>query len=694
MTISSAVADTKNQPRRDTDWRLFMRLASYATRSKRLLIISIALLVPLAVSGAIQPILIGQAISVIRAEPTYQFLQGLPLSSALNVLAVLLMLTITFRLGLQSVQGYLVTKVGQIITTDIRNDLFAHVTSLAVRFFDRTPVGKLMTRLTSDVEALGEVFSSGAIGIVSDLFSILVIAIFMFTMQWQLALMLVMMMIPITALIIYFQYQYRIANYTTREELSDLNAQLQENLTGIGVVQLFRRERFNSELFSVTNKRYIKAVDKTIFYDSAVSATLEWIALVAIAAVLWMGGQSLLQGTINFGTLSAFILFAQRLFDPLRQFAEKFTAIQAGFTAVERISDILNEPIEIKDPTSGGNEGSSATDYVTDLTDVTDRGSAASNVRDLKNRRKREAGRREYYSPLLMAGHPEALAYNLSSNEPELVESNQTPVTSEYRLSANNQKSLVAHAQSNQAASGEIQFDNVWFAYKENEYVLQDLNFTIKSGEKVALVGPTGAGKSSIIRLLCRLYEPTRGRILVNHVDIRDLPQAELRRHVGVIIQDGFLFAGDVKSNISLGESYSMEEIRAAAEKTNVARLIEELPQGYDTQLRERGTNLSGGQKQLLAFARAAIRNPSILVLDEATASLDVGTEALIQEALERLMVDRTAIIIAHRLSTIRNVDRILVLKRGQLVESGSHEELLQQEGLYASLYKLQMLGS
>ena len=624
MTISPPVADTKNQPRRETDWRLFMRLASYATRSKRLLIISIALLVPLAVSGAVQPILIGQAISVIRSEPTYQFLRGMPLSAALNVLAVLLMLTITFRLALQSVQGYLVTKVGQIITTDIRNDLFAHVTSLAVRFFDRTPVGRLMTRLTSDVEALGEVFSSGAIGIVSDLFSILVIAIFMFTMQWQLALMLVLMMIPITALIVYFQYQFRIANYTTREEISDLNAQLQENLTGIGVVQLFRRERFNSELFSVTNKRYIKAVDKTIFYDSAVSATLEWIALVAIAAVLWLGGQKLLQGTLNFGTLSAFILFAQRLFDPLRQFAEKFTAIQAGFTAIERISDILNEPIEIKDPTREEQE---------------------EGKRQQKAERiKREAGRNQDYS--------------------------------------------------SESESGEIQFENVWFAYKENEYVLENLNFTIKSGEKVALVGPTGAGKSSIIRLLCRLYEPTQGRILVNHVDIRDLPQAELRKHVGVIIQDGFLFAGDVKSNISLGENYSIEEIQAAAEKTNVARLIEQLPQGYNTQLRERGTNLSGGQKQLLAFARAAIRNPSILVLDEATASLDVGTEALIQEALERLMVGRTAIIIAHRLSTIRNVDRILVLKRGQLVESGSHDELLQLEGLYASLYKLQMLGS
>jgi ATP-binding cassette, subfamily B, multidrug efflux pump len=624
MTVSSPVADTKNQPRRETDWRLFMRLASYATRSKRLLIISIILLVPLAISGAVQPILIGQAISLIRAEPTYEFLRGIPLSAGLNILAVMLMLTITFRLGLQSVQGYLVTKVGQIITTDIRNDLFAHVTSLAVRFFDRTPVGKLMTRLTSDVEALGEVFSSGAIGIVGDLFSILVIAIFMFTMQWQLALMLVLMMIPITALIVYFQYKYRLANYTTREELSDLNAQLQENLTGIGVVQLFRRERFNSELFRVTNQRYIKAIDETIFYDSAVSATLEWIALVAIAAVLWMGGQSLLAGTINFGTLSAFILFAQRLFDPLRQFAEKFTAIQAGFTAVERISDILNEPIEIKDPTSAQKE---------------------------ERRSKQEERKREENSPLLIASH-------------------------------------------NESASGEIQFDNVSFAYKEDEYVLQNLNFTIKSGEKVALVGPTGAGKSSIIRLLCRLYEPTKGRILINHVDIRDLPQAELRRHIGVIIQDGFLFAGDVKSNISLGENYSIEEIQAAAEKTNVAKLIEELPQGYDTQLRERGTNLSGGQKQLLAFARAAIRNPSILVLDEATASLDVGTEALIQQALERLMEERTAIIIAHRLSTIRNVDRILVLKRGQLIESGSHDELLQQEGLYASLYKLQMLES
>lgn len=590
---------------RENDWRLFLKLVPYARRSGRLLATSTVLLVPLAIANAIQPILIGQAISFIRQEPnTFEWLRGMSLLDGINLLAVFLLLTIVTRLVLDSIQGYQVQNLGQQITADIRNDLFDHVTSLAVRFFDRTPVGRLITRLTSDVEALGDVFATGAVGIVSDLFNMIAIAIAMFALQWQLALILVLMLFPVTGLIIYFQKEYRQANYKAREELSALNSALQENITGIGVVQLFRREQFNAELFRTINQRYVKEVDRTIFFDSAVSATLEWISLIAIAAVLWFGGRLVLQEAIALGTLSSFVLFAQRLFDPLRQFAEKFTAIQAGFTAVERISDVLNEPVEIRDPVG---------------------------------------------------------------ETPKLI---------------------------NAATKGEIRFEHVWFAYKAGEPVLQDLNFVIRPGEKIALVGPTGAGKSSIIRLLCRLYEPTQGRILVDGVDIRDLPQQELRQHIGVILQDGFLFAGDVKGNISLGENYSFADIQAAATKTNVASLIEQLPQGYDTILRERGTNLSGGQKQLLAFARVAIRNPQILVLDEATASLDVSTEALIQEALDRLLVDRTAIIIAHRLSTIRNVDRIFVLKRGQLVESGSHEELLAAEGLYASLYRLQMLES
>ncbi|HEY9798083.1 MAG TPA: ABC transporter ATP-binding protein [Leptolyngbyaceae cyanobacterium] len=604
---------------RENDWRLFLRLVPYARRSGRVLFISIALLVPLSIASAIQPLIIGQAVSLIRSEEQiWFFLEGRSLSDGLNILIGLLLLTIVIRLVFVALQGYLVVKVGQQMTAEIRDDLFDHVTSLAMRFFDRTPVGRLITRLTSDVEALGDVFSTGAVGIVSDILLMVVVAVTMFFQQWQLALMLVLMLLPVTGLIIYFQQRYRKANYKAREELSALNSMLQENITGINVVQLFRREQFNAEMFREVNRRYITQVDKTIFYDSAVSATLEWVALVAIAAVLWLGGWLVLGNALSLGVLSAFILYAQRLFDPLRRFAEKFTMLQAGFTAVERISDIMNEPIEIRDP-----------EQVTG---------------------KRRLG--------------------VERDSPT-------------------RQSLIANPQ-----VGEIRFEHVWFGYKEDEYVLKDLNFTIHPGEKVALVGPTGAGKSSIIRLLCRLYEPTKGRIFVDGIDIRDLPQAELRRYMAVILQDGFLFAGDVKSNITLGETYSFEEIQASAQITNVAGFIEQLPQGYDTHLRERGTNISGGQKQLLAFARAAIRDPSILVLDEATASLDVGTEALIQEALDRLLEKRTAIIIAHRLSTIRNVDRILVLKRGQLVESGSHEELLQQDGLYASLYKLQMLGS
>ena len=626
--MSISPSPSKSDPeyrRRENDWRLFLRLVPYGRRHGQLLAVSMLLLVPIAVASAIKPLLVGQAISLIRKEPnTYQFLQNIPLWQGLNILIGMLLIATTLRLVLTGVQGYLVQKLGQKMTAAIREDLFHHVTSLAVRFFDRTPVGKLITRLTSDVESLGDVFSTGAVGIVSDLLSMVVIVGLMFSIQWQLASLLILILFPVTWLIIYFQQQYRSANYKTREELSKLNSQLQENIVGINVVQLFRREKFNSELFRANNQRYIKELDTSIWYDSAVSATLEWVALMAIGGVLWLGGWLLLDKQISFGILSAFILYAQQFFEPLRNFAEKFTVIQSGFTAIERVVDILDEPIEIKDSFR----------------------TQAANVNS-------EFG---YINQIV----------------PKLESQDFTPIP----------------------ALGAIKFEDVSFAYKDNDYVIKNLNFTIHPGEKVALVGPTGAGKSSIIRLLCRLYEPTQGRILIDGVDICEIPQVELRRYMTVILQEAFLFAGDVKSNITLGDNYSFAEIQQAAEKTNVATFINQLPQGYDTQLRERATNLSSGQKQLLAFARAAIRNPQILVLDEATASLDVGTEALVQEALNQLLVQRTSIIIAHRLSTIRNVDRIFVLKRGELIEQGSHEELLQQQGFYATLHNLQMLGA
>lgn len=573
------------------DWRLILSLLPYAKQNSKNLLLSLFLLIPLSIASAVQPILVQQGIDG-------------PIKNGdllgLRWICVVILLTIAVRLTFQAWQGYLVQEVGQKITADIRQALFHHVTSLSTSFFDRTPVGKLITRLTSDVEALGDVFATGAVGVLSDLAAIATIAVFMFLLRWDLALLLLAMVFPITAIIVFFQYEYRKANFKARDRLSELNSILQENIIGANIVQLFRREKFNAAQHLKINKEYVNEINRTVFHESAVSATLEWIALVAIAGVLWLGGGQIVQKNLTFGELSAFVLYSQRLFDPIRQLAEKFTTIQAGFTAVERINAILQEPIEISDP--------------------------------------------EFPKTLPLDG------------------------------------------------SGEVCFDHVWFGYKPNEYVLKDINFTLKAGEKIALVGPTGAGKSSIIRLLSRLYEPSKGRILIDGVDIRDISQSELRRCVGVILQDAFLFSGDIEANITLGEDYAIEQVIEAAELMNVDRFIQELPEAYATQVRERGTNLSGGQKQLLAFARAAIRDPRILILDEATASLDVNTEFLIQQALDRLLVDRTTIIIAHRLSTIRNVDRILVLKQGEVMESGSHEQLIAKQGLYASLYELEMI--
>jgi len=593
---ASNVSPVKTQhqaPVKSTDWRLVLSLFPYAKKNSRQLFTSLLLLVPLSIASAVQPILVQQAIDG-------------PIKNGdllgLRWICVVILLTIAVRLGFQSWQGYLVQEVGQKITANIRADLFHHVTSLSTNFFDRTPVGKLITRLTSDVEALGDVFATGAVGVLSDFAAIAAIAVFMFLLRWDLALMLLAMVLPVTALIVYFQYEYRKANFKARDRLSELNSILQENIIGANIVQLFRREKFNSQQHLKVNQQYVAEVNRTVFHDSAVSATLEWIALVAIAGVLWLGGGQIIQKNLTFGELSAFVLFSQRLFDPIRQLAEKFTTIQAGFTAIERINAILQEPIEIRDPE-----------------------------------------------------HPQTLPLD---------------------------------------GNGEICFDHVWFGYKPDEYVLKDITFTLKAGEKIALVGPTGAGKSSIIRLLSRLYEPTKGRISIDGVDIRDITQSELRRCVGVILQDAFLFSGDIKDNITLGEDYAIEQVIEAAELMNIDRFIQELPQAYATQVRERGTNLSGGQKQLLAFARAAIRDPRILILDEATASLDVSTEFLIQQALDRLLVNRTTIIIAHRLSTIRNVDRVLVLKQGEVVEAGNHDQLIAQQGLYASLYELEMMAT
>ena len=621
MSLAASPPDTDlsrdPRPRRASDWRLLRLLWPYARRHLKLLLAALAFLPPLALADAVQPLILQRALDGPIARSLERGEAGI--LADLWPYVGLLILTVLVRWLFQALEGYVSQKLGQLMTRDIRDDLFAHILALPAQFFDRTPVGKLITRITNDVEALGDVFSTGAVGIVSDLFTLGVIAVVMLSQRWDLGLLLILIVLPISAVVLELQRRFRDANFRVREELSKLNSWIQENILGIVVVQLFRRERLNSEIFQTINRRYIQEVDQTILYDSALSAVLEWVSWLAVAALLWVGGQQVMSAgrgslgggwtgslplprePLTFGSLYAFILFSQRFFNPLRQLAEKFTALQAGFTAVERIDAILSLPVAIRDP-----------------------------------------------------AQPRHLPPN---------------------------------------ARGEVQFEHVWFAYNPGEWVLKDLTFTIRPGEKVALVGPTGAGKSSIIRLLCRLYDVTQGSIRIDGVDIRDLPQAELHRHLGVILQDGFLFSGDIQQNITLGEKADLAAVEQVARQLNLHDFLRNLPQGYATPVRERGSNLSSGQKQLISFVRAMWRDPKILVLDEATASLDVGTEALLQSALDTLLRDRTALIIAHRLSTIRDVDRILVLQRGELKEQGSHAELMARNGLYASLYRLQDLG-
>ncbi len=592
------------------DARRLRRLLPYLGRDRRRLLLSLLLLIPLALAGAIQPVLVGQAISVLRKEPSVlPWLNGLPTAQALRLLVGLLLAAVVLRLGLQGTQSFNVQVVGQRLTARIRDDLFRHAMELSLRFHDRTPVGKLLTRLTSDVEALAEVFGSGAVGVLADLVSLLVIAITMITIEWRLGLLLLITQIPVTWGILWLQKRYRLANYRVREELSQLNADLQENLQGLEVVQMFRREAVNSARFARTTDAYRQAVTGTILYDSAISAFIEWVALGAVALVLALGGWMVTGGLIDLGTLTTFILFSQRLFDPLRQMAERFTQIQGGLTAVERIGELLEEPLEISE------------------------------------------------------------------------------------LPAEQRSLAASHGASLSRSPGAITFENVSFAYRSDDPILQDLSFRIEPGEHVALVGPTGSGKSTVIRLLCRLYEPQRGRILLDGVDIRELPIASLRRRLGVVLQDTFLFSGSVADNLRLDAPVSDAELAQTCRELGLEPLLARLDAGLSTELRERGANLSSGERQLLAVARVAIRDPSVLVMDEATAFLDPSTEATLQRDLERLLHGRTAVVIAHRLATVEAADRILVLRRGRLIEQGNHRQLRAAGGLYAQLAELQEKG-
>ncbi len=590
------------------DFRRIKKLGKYLTKDKKTIYLILIVLLPVSFSGAIQPLLVGQAITILKNETTDVWLSKTFFGQSINAIILTLFITVIFRLVLQGYQSYNIQAVGQRLTARIRRELFDHSISLSLKYHDKMPVGKLLTRLTNDVDALAEVFGSGAVGVIADFVSLIVISLTMLSIDRGLAILLLLTQIPVSYFIIWLQKRYRRANYQVREELSQLNSDFQENLQGLEVVQMFRREAFNSKKFSNTGVAYKKAVNGTIFYDSSISAFIEWISLAAVSLVLAVGGYLVTSGNIGLGTLTTFILYSQRLFEPLRQLAERFTQIQGGLTAVERINELLDEEIQIKDSIS--------------------------------------------------AKHFLENAKNV-----------------------------------NKKFKGKIEFKNVNFFYNEGEHIIKNLSFMINPGEHVAFVGPTGSGKTTIIRLLCRLYEPQSGQILIDDIDIKDIPIATLRNMLGVVLQDTFIFSGNVADNLKLNSNVDNLELENVCKELGLDNLLKKLPEGLNTFLRERGGNLSSGERQLLSVARVAIRNPVVLIMDEATAFMDPSTEATLQKDLERILSKRTALVIAHRLATIESSDKILVLKGGSLVEEGSHSELRLKKGLYFQLSELQQKG-
>ncbi len=491
---------------------------------------------------------------------------------------------------------------------DLRRDLFAHLQELPARFFERNPVGRLVTRLTTDVDAINEAFSAGTLTIFMDVLTTLGIITIMLLLDFYLALVTLTLLPPLLIALNFFRVRTRKNYRTIRERLARINAFLQETISGVMVVHLFAQEKRLFAEFEQRNRDHRDANNISNIYEATLFSTVEATSSISIALMLWYGASQVGIGQVGtgqvgtdlvaLGTLVAFVDYVQKLFVPIREFSTKYTTLQSALTAVERVFQLLDTPPTITSP------------------DV--------------------------------------------PQQPAQIR-------------------------------GQIIFEHVWFAYNDEDWVLRDVSFALEPGEKIALVGATGAGKTTISKLLNRFYDIQKGRILIDGVEVRDWDLTVLRRQIGIVLQDVFMFVGDIATNISLGASeISQQAIEQAAQAVNADHFIRQLPHGYAEELYERGSNLSAGQRQLLSFARALAYDPAILVMDEATSSVDPETEVLIQDALATLMQGRTTLVVAHRFSTIQNVDRILVMHKGQLRESGTHQELMAQHGIYWRLYQLQ----
>jgi ATP-binding cassette subfamily B protein len=580
------------------DRRLLWRLAGYLWPYRGWVALAFCTVMAEAFLGPLRPKLVQVAIDRHIVEGDW---------SGLQQIILMLVGVLVVEAGLSFVNDYLTQWIGQRAIYDIRTKVYRHIQRQSLRFFDRTPVGRLITRVTNDVESLSDMLSAGVVRILGDLFRIVFIASFMFMLEWRLALVTLAVMPLMMAAVAWFRRKVREQYRETRRQIARLNAFLQEHIGGMKIVQLFNREAEELRRFREINDAHRQAQIKTVFYFALFWPAVQLVSDTALGLVLWVGGLRALEGTLTLGVLIAFIQYVRQFFEPIRNLSDQYNMLQSAMAGAERIFGLLDQDTALPEP-----------------------------ARPVRVERLR----------------------------------------------------------------GHIEFRNVWFTYdelptdgQEPNWVLRDVSFTVEPGQHLAIVGATGAGKTTIINLLLRFYDVQRGQILVDGHDVRDYALRDLRRHIGLVLQDVFLFSGTVLDNITLGDpSIPFEKVQEAARLIGADRFIERLPNGYFQDVRERGLTLSHGQRQLLSFVRALVYDPEVLVLDEATSSVDTETEQLIQRAMETLLRGRTAIIIAHRLSTIQHADQILVMHRGEIRERGTHQELLARDGLYRKLYELQFM--
>ncbi|HKY20740.1 MAG TPA: ABC transporter ATP-binding protein [Vicinamibacterales bacterium] len=588
------------------DARLMGRLLTYLRPHKWYVAGALLALVGDAVAQLAPPYLVKVAIDQYIAQGDF---------AGLNRIAFLYLGVLISAFSLEYAQTFMMQMIGQRIMYDMRMQIYAHLQRLDLSFYDRNPVGRLMTRVTTDVDVINDLFTSGVVAAFGDLFMLAGIMATLLWMDWRLALITFSVLPLILALAQWFRYNVRESYRKVRARIARINAFLNEHINGMATVQLFRREQVNYARFDAINAEHRDANVEQIFFYAVFLPAVEFVAAIATALILWFGGGVVMSGALTLGSLVAFILYAGRFFRPISDMSEKFNTLQAAMASSERIFQLIDTPVSIQGPIQG---------------------------------------------PKPKAQGP-------------------GPVS-----------------------KGHIVFEDVSFAYNAGkvtgpdqlEYVLRNVSFEVKPGERVGIVGATGAGKSTLISLLLRFYDVTGGRILVDGIDIRDRDLSDLRKLFGLVLQDVHLFSGTIAGNIRLGnESIDDARVRDAARAVHAHRFIEALPGGYDAKVAERGATLSVGQKQLLSFARALAFDPAVLILDEATSSVDTETELLIRDALHVLMSGRTTLAIAHRLSTIQDMDTILVFHKGKLRESGSHQRLLAMRGIYYKLFQLQYKG-